>query len=160
MEPLRRRRLDRYRRPTRPAALHLVSLMDIFTILVFFMLVHATDFQDVATSRDVALPESLAEQRQRETLTIVVTAADIRLQGEPVGSVSAALDEQAEVFTPLREALLRHTSAGADQDKGEVTIMGDKTIPFRLLKKVIATTAEAGYSRVSLAVLQKAGQGG
>jgi len=156
----RARRMDRRHRRAKPAMLNLVSLMDIFTILVFFMLVNATDFQEVTTSRDVALPESLADQRGRETLTITVTAENILLQGQPVGSIDAVLGDTGHVFAPLRAALLQHTQAAGGADKGEITIMGDKTIPFRLLRKVIATTADAGYSRVSLAVLQKASQGG
>ena len=37
----------------------------------------------------------------------------------------------------------------------EVTIMGGKDIPYQLLKRVMASCTEAGYGRISLAVLQK-----
>ena len=40
----------------------------------------------------------------------------------------------------------------------EVTIMGDKEIPYSLLKKVMATCTQADYGMLSLAVLQKSGE--
>jgi len=36
-----------------------------------------------------------------------------------------------------------------------VTIMGDKEIPYSLLKKVMATCTSADYGKISLAVMQK-----
>jgi biopolymer transport protein ExbD len=40
----------------------------------------------------------------------------------------------------------------------EVTILADRTVPFRVVKKVMSTCTSRGYGRISLAVLQKASQ--
>jgi hypothetical protein len=36
-----------------------------------------------------------------------------------------------------------------------VTVLADKSIPFSVLKKIMATCTGQGYTRVSLAVIQK-----
>ncbi|MEA2093254.1 MAG: biopolymer transporter ExbD [Pseudomonadota bacterium] len=154
----RRQRQERARRwPT----LNLVALMDVFTILVFFFLAHSSEAESVSSGNLVSLPESAAEQRPREALVVMITRDNILLQGEPVTSVSTALRSSAREIDELRTALqeqpggesqVQNESAGIER---EVTIMGDKTIPFTLLNKVMVTCTRAGFARISLSVLQK-----
>ncbi len=158
----RARRMERHhRRARRATGLNLVSLMDIFTILVFFLLVSSGDGEVLPTTRSVQLPESLAEQRPRQNVVVMVTDTDILLQGRKVLTVDAALQEKGLNLRPLLEALHRlearrlRRASGEGQERREVTIMGNRDIPYRLLKKVMATCTEAGFGRVSLAVLQK-----
>jgi len=154
----RRQRQEKTRRwPT----LNLVALMDVFTILVFFFLAHSSDAEPVSSSNLVRLPESAAEQRPRETLVVMITRDNILLQGEPVTAVSAALRSSRHEIDDLRTALQAQPGGASQvQDESaaserEVTIMGDKTIPFTLLNKVMVTCTRAGFGRISLSVLQK-----
>lgn len=150
-----------HRRSTFGGGLNLVALMDIFTILVFFLLVNSSDVQEMPSSRAVKLPESNIEAKVRQTITVLVTKDEILVQGEPVLAVAAAASSKQTVLAPLRDALERHArhrlvmNAENEADKGEVTILGDKSLPFELLKKVMATCTDAGYSTVSLAVQQR-----
>ena len=79
----------------------------------------------------------------------------------PVVKVDAVMAKQGNDIPELREALLSQNDrvlrrAARDDIAGrEVTIMGDKDIPYRLLKKVMATCTASDYGRISLAVLQK-----
>jgi biopolymer transport protein TolR len=157
----RAKRMDRqHQRAKRVPAFNLVALMDIFTILVFFLLVHSSDVQEIPVTRDVDLPHSLAEGAPRESVIVKVASEDIIFDGRVITSVSAALDGPGVVIEPLREALLQQ-SGGERRERGEVTIMGDKAISYDLLRKVMATCSEAGFSEVSLAVMQvAAAQGG
>jgi biopolymer transport protein TolR len=66
-----------HRRLGRNAGLNLVSLMDIFTILVFFLLVNSTDAESLPSAKSIKLPESVAQQKPKETLIIMVTNTDI-----------------------------------------------------------------------------------
>ncbi len=150
-----------HRRSTFGGGLNLVALMDIFTILVFFLLVNSSDVQEMPSSRAVKLPESNIEAKVRQTITVLVTRDEILVQGEAVLPLSAAANSREMVLAPLREALERQArhrlvkNAEDEQDKGEVTILGDKSTPFEVLKKVMATCTEAGYGTVSLAVQQR-----
>ena len=142
-------------------ALNLVSLMDIFTILVFFLLVNSSDVETLPNAKDLQLPESIAEEKAKETVVILIGETDIIVQGTPVAKVADVMATKGNDIPALRKALLSQNdrvlrrAAQADVAGREVTIMGDKDIPYRLLKKVMATCTKSDYGRISLAVLQK-----
>ena len=135
--------------------------MDIFTILVFFLLVNSSEVQTLPNTRDLELPESIAETKPEETVTILIGRTDILVQGEPVAKISDVLATKGNDIPALREALLSQNDrvlrreARDDIAGREVTIMGDKDISYRLLKKVMATCTASDYGQISLAVLQK-----
>jgi biopolymer transport protein ExbD len=158
----RAKRMERHHnRAGRTTGINLVSLMDIFTILVFFLLVNSSDGEVLPTHKAVNLPESVSEEKPRETLVVMITGTDILIHGKIIGSIEAVLGEDGDTSALLKTALevqsaraLRKTVNG-EPVKREATIMGDREIPYRLLKKVMATCTQAGYTRISLAVLQK-----
>ena len=49
-------------------------------------------------------------------------------------------------------------STQAVAESQEVTVIADKSIPFTVLKRIMATCTAQGYTRVSLAVNQKSTQ--
>ena len=141
--------------------MNLVSLMDIFTILVFFLLVNSSEVEVLPNAREIRLPESVAEERARETVVVLVTPEQLLVQGRPVADIATVLERDALVIPELKAALERQTELGLRRDtrenvqSREVTIMGDREIPYHLLKKVMATCTDADYGRLSLAVMQK-----
>ncbi len=158
----RAKRMEKHHKRNKGAGgLNLVSLMDIFTILVFFLLVNSSDVQTLPNAKDMKLPESIAEKKPEETVTILIGKTDILVQGEPVASIDKVMATKGNDIPELREALLSQNDrvlrrAAKDDVAGrEVTIMGDKDIPYRLLKKVMATCTQSDYGQISLAVLQK-----
>jgi len=155
-------RMERHhKRHKRSTALNLVSLMDIFTILVFFLLVNSSEVQTLPNAKDLVLPESVAEERARETVVVLVSDQDLLVQGRVIGSVPEIMARSELIIPELKAALENQTDRVLRQDaqediaSREVTIMGDKEIPYSLLKKVMATCTEADYGKLSLAVLQK-----
>ena len=142
-------------------ALNLVSLMDIFTILVFFLLVNSSDVEVLPNAKEIQLPESIAEVKAKETVVILISEEHIIVQGTPVARVADVMSRKGNDIPELRQALqsqndrVLRREAQDDIAGREVTIMGDKDIPYRLLKKVMATCTEADYGQISLAVLQK-----
>jgi biopolymer transport protein TolR len=155
-------RMERHhKRHKRSTSLNLVSLMDIFTILVFFLLVNSSEVQTLPNAKDLVLPESIAEQRARETVVIMVTDRDLLVQGRAVARVSDVMARNELVIPELKAALLNQSERALRQlseeeaAQREVTIMGDKEIPYSLLKRVMATCTDADYGHLSLAVLQK-----
>ncbi len=158
----RAKRMEKHHKRNKGSgALNLVSLMDIFTILVFFLLVNSSDVQTLPNAKDMKLPESIAEKKPEETVTILIGKTDILVQGEPVAKIDEVLATKGNDIPELREALLSQNdrvlrrAAKNDIAGREVTIMGDKDIPYRLLKKVMATCTQSDYGQISLAVLQK-----
>ena len=140
----------------RTAVLNMVSLMDIFTILVFFLLVNATSAEVLPAPQNINLPDSVSEKLPVQNLVIAVSQDDIRIQGKFVISVKDALNNQQKTIKPLFNALRRKTSTVKSiADKQGVTIMGDKEISYMLLKKIMLTCAGAKFGNISFAVNQK-----
>jgi biopolymer transport protein ExbD len=141
--------------------LNLVSMMDIFTILVFFLLVSSAEVEVLPNPRELRLPESVAEQKARENVVVMVTRDQILVQGRPVAAVAEVMAQPELVIAPLQEALraqtdrvLRKEAVASIADR-EITIMGDRELPYRLLKRVMASCTSADYGRISLAVTQR-----
>ena len=158
----RAKRMDKHHaRNKSTVALNLVSLMDIFTILVFFLLVNSSDVETLPNAKDLQLPESIAEKKAKETVVILIGEVDILVQGTPVAKVADVMKTKGNDIPALRQALksqndrvLRREAKDSIAGR-EITIMGDKDIPYRVLKKVMATCTESDYGQISLAVLQK-----
>ncbi len=161
----RAKRMQRHhKRAKSGAAINLVSLMDIFTILVFFLLVNSSDVQNVPSTKEIKLPESTAEQRPKETLFIIVSETDMLVQGRPVASVKEVLDSTDNIIAPLQKELeyqaSRSNTPAEEEARREITILGDKRIPYRLLKKIMITCNSVNYNNISLAVSKKGGPQG
>lgn len=146
--------------------LNLVPLMDVFTILVFFFLAHASEVAPTSSRNVVRLPESVADQLPRQTLVVTLTSSEILLQDLPVALVDAVLAAPEGEIAALEQALRAQTTAGGGEagqpgiETRELTIMADKAIPFRLLRKVMLSCNRAGYQRIALSVMQKPSPGG
>ena len=136
------------------AALNLVSLMDIFTILVFFLMVNSSEVEVLQTSTDIKLPDSTSEQRPENRLTISVSANDLVLQGRPVAKVSDLSADEERIIEGLKTELEYQASRKPEVPEGgfEITIMGDQALPYWLLKQIMMTCQTAEFARISLAV--------
>ena len=151
----------RHARNTKGAALSLTSLMDIFTILVFFLLVNSDNSQKPPEHKEIVLPDSIAEKIPEQTLKILVGGDDIIVEGIKVASISAAMAQEDDIIGPLKEELDYRAARSVptlDEDGNpvrEITIMAHREIPYKLLHRVMLTCGAADYSKMSFAVLQK-----
>ncbi|WP_421131720.1 ExbD/TolR family protein [Alteromonas sp. A079] len=167
-QSVRAKRMARnHKRNARQAKLSLVSLMDIFTILVFFLMLNASDVQVLDNHKSITLPESPSEVAAKETLLIMVNNSSLVLQGEKLADIEEILSSSDETIDVLADELafrFQQASTPANVDASDesavqgkaITIMGDRSVPYALLKKIMYTCAQAGYTDVSLAVEQKA----
>jgi biopolymer transport protein ExbD len=142
--------------------LNLVSLIDIFTILIFFLLSSASEVETLPSFKSVKLPESTADKAPKETIVVVVSAVDILVDGRKIASVADVMRADGDLIAPLKAELdllaKRQVIRQENQaQKQAVTIMGDKDIPYRLLRKVMVSASRAEFTDVSFAVAQKGG---
>lgn len=144
--------------------MNLTSLMDVFTILVFFLLVNSASTEVLETPKQITLPASVVEEKPRETVVIFISPDEVTVQGESVVRVADILATDGPDIAPIaarleevnRSIIGLNTQAVAQSL--EVTILADRSVPFRVVKKVMSTCTRQGYEKVSLAVLQKASQ--
>jgi len=159
------RRIKRMsRNRVRITKMNLTSLMDVFTILVFFLLVNSATTEVLDTPKRITLPESVVESKPRETVVIFVSPTEVMVQGDPVVRVVDILAMDGENIEPISERLteLSENIIGVKTkvvaESQEVTILADKSVPFNVVKKVMSTCTSKGYGRISLAVMQKSPQ--
>ena len=144
--------------------MNLTSLMDVFTILVFFLLVNSGSVELVEAPKNITLPEARVESKPRETVVIFISAKDVLVQGELVARVDDILEEREGTIDLInaRLAELKENIVGRSTltvaASQEVTILADKSVPFVVIRKIMSTCTDEGYENVSLAVIQKATQ--
>jgi biopolymer transport protein ExbD len=160
LTPLQKRAVHKARNQQQ-LDLNLVSLIDVFTILIFFLLSNSTEVETLPSSKDVKLPESTAQQSPHQTLVVVVSGTDIVVEGRRVALVADVMKSADDLIAPLKAELdvlaTRQVVKQENQAKATaITIMGDKEIPYQLLRKVMVTCARASFSDVSFAVRKRA----
>lgn len=159
LTPLQKR-AERRGRNQSMVDMNLVSLIDVFTILIFFLLSNATGVELLPSPKAVHLPASVAEKNPKETVVVVVSAAEIIVDGRKVANVADVVNQQADLIEPLKAELDIQANRQVIRKENEaqsknVTIMGDKDIPYSLLRKIMVTCARANFSDVSFAVRRK-----
>lgn len=157
----RARRMDQHhKRNQKNASLSLVSLMDIFTILVFFLLVNASEVEILPSPKHIQLPESSAEQRPEETVVVMLAQDHILVNGqEVVGTKALNSGDWVNGFVQQLQETLAAIPAKVVEDSETdevvppaITVMGDKTVPFARVRQVMKACGTAGFGKVSLAV--------
>ena len=133
--------------------LNLVSLMDIFTILVFFLMVNASQVEILETSTAIKLPDSISEDEPEDRISIEVSNDELLLQGQVIGYVPEILASDQPVIDVLVAELNR---TEVSKMPGSVTIMGDRSLPYELLKRVMLSCQAADFRHIALAVNQVA----
>ncbi|TQV76425.1 biopolymer transporter ExbD [Aliikangiella marina] len=162
----RAKRMQRSNKLRKQPALNLVSLMDIFTILVFFLLVTSSSSQQLPNTKDLRLPNSTAKKAPEETLIIMVTERNILVQGRNVANLQDVVASDDKVIGGLKKELefqsSNKTQLTNDEDSASdgfaVTIMGDENLPFEVLSRILATCRQANYTKIAFAANQKAKQ--
>ncbi len=161
---------------TPDSKLSLVALMDIFTIMVFFLLLNSGDSAKLENARFVELPDSVTGVEAIPEFSIyidgeniwaedelVVTTKEVLEMNKPgvIPKLAEALDDFRAEQAALAEMIENETGValeGGDTEKvvdGEelaVTILGERTIPFTLLKSVMMTCRKQAFLNVSLAL--------
>jgi len=143
------------------AHLNLIPLIDILSVMVAFLLVYSTDVEVIQNSRGVSIPQSSTDTQPKQSVVVMITKDALLVQGETVASMAEITDPKTQIIEPLRMVLQRPIAGldAAARDSAlasqEVTVMAERTLPYEVLKKVLATCTAAAYGKISLAVLQK-----
>lgn len=139
----------------------LTSLMDIFIVMVIYLLMNQALGVDVAPPKAIKLPYSVIDTLPRQTVVMTVSNTDVVVQGERVATVAEVLENKEDYIEAVGKRMLkiRESYIGITDESvansTEVTIMADRSVPFKVLKKLMSTSSSAGYSKISFAVNNK-----
>ena len=154
----RRMALHHLRRGT-DVELNLIPLIDIMSVMVAFLLVYSADVEVIQNGKGVQIPQSIAQEKPKQSVVVMITKEQLFVQGELVTSI----EEIRAARTPWIESLsavLARPMLGSEGDaedlaSREITVMADKSLPYDVVKKVMSTCTSQGYGRISLAVVEK-----
>jgi len=143
--------------------LNLTSMMDMFTIILLFLLkVYSTEGQMVQPSEYLTLPKSSVEKHPQVALDLVVSKEWIVLNDRPIARVADVLQSDRLIIPELQRELLKYANEAermqqryGQQFSGAITIQGDKDLPYRVLVKVMATCGKSKYPNMRLLVYQR-----
>ncbi|HEY3785165.1 MAG TPA: biopolymer transporter ExbD [Steroidobacteraceae bacterium] len=155
-----RRMAQHHLRHRADAELNLIPLIDILSVMVAFLLVYSTEVEVIQNSKGIEIPQSIAEAAPKQSVVVMITKQDLFVQGEHIATVQEVRAAQDATIAPLAAALKRPLLIGKEMSERdlaqrEITIMADKSLPYEVLKKVMATCTDADYGKISLATLQK-----
>ncbi len=137
--------------------LTLIPMIDMLTILVVYLLVHTADTEILPNTRNISIPQSISEHKPREATVVTVTRDMLYVNGDAIVSVADVGRTADPVVESLRVALDQQASTilSGDESPREVTVMAEKSLPYAVLRKIVASCSAADYTKVSLAVVER-----
>lgn len=150
----RARRIQRNQALRKAPGLNLVSLMDIFTILVFFLLVNASSENELPSQKVMKLPDSTAEQPPEETLRVLISREAILVQDKQVARLSELGASGAGVIEALREELAYRLTLSGGDDNETLTVLADQSVSYEVIKRVVETSRVLEFRQVAFAASQ------
>jgi biopolymer transport protein ExbD len=138
----------------------LIPKIDMLTILVVYLLVHAADYEVLPNTKSIQIPQSVSETKPHETVTVLITKESVFVNGAELARVADLRARPDPVIEPLRRVLRSEADKRMLKDKDdpsshEVTVLADKDLPYSFVKKILSTCTAADYGKVSLAVLER-----
>jgi len=142
-------------------ALKLTSMIDMFTILLVFLLKsYSAEGQIMSVAPDLRLPESTAQKPPQTTSIIAITNDFILIDGKQVTTVSQVMSNNKFLIPELLNELkkLRNLSEKVGEIHsdmgftGTISIQGDRELPYLVIKKIMFTCGQVGYNDMLLAV--------
>lgn len=154
----RARRMERNHKRAKTPGLNLVAFMDIFTILVFFLLVNSSSTQQLPSNKNLKLPVSISDKAPEETWVIEITRTDIMVRGVKVAVIDEVLKNHEESIPTLKDELMALSSNDqvptGEKKESKITIMGDENISYDLIKKILTTCQQANFTKIAFAAMQ------
>ena len=146
--------------------LNITSMMDMFTIILVFLLKSfSTEGQLVTPAEGLTLPTSKVEKHAKPGLSIKVSDDRILVEDKLVlegENFENAVNQKGYLIEKLKKVLDKYAKEGrkssemyGEEFSGEVTIQGDVTIPYRALVRIIYTCGQAGFPKTNLIVYRE-----
>jgi biopolymer transport protein TolR len=153
----------RHRTSAGEARLQLTSMMDMFTIILVFLLkTYSTHGQLINPSKDLTLPTSTIQRIPELGLDVTVSSDWILVNGKPIERIENVAVQEGYIIPNLQEELLRYSREAERMEEiygakfsGKATIQGDKRLPYQLLIKVMATCGQSNFPNMRLVVYRE-----
>lgn len=153
----------------KPPALMLTSMMDMFTIILIFLLFSFSEnAEKIDLGKDIDLPRSSSKAEYSKSVKLILSKKDLRLNDEIMATLQGGNLADLSEDDPESSALYRRLKSyreeikstdGGETDPGaespHVLFLCDKSHDFSTINRVIKTAGLAGYPNFQFAVLQE-----
>ncbi|MGH8460953.1 MAG: ExbD/TolR family protein [Stenotrophobium sp.] len=160
--PRKVRRIERqHTQGSRDVPINIVSMIDVFAILVFYLMVSIAAVEMRPNQKTLQLPQSSSINRPPPIATqLMITRKDILVDNRLIMSVDDADRANGESLSALESEFEKNVNLMRLPDnsgvtRGEINILADQNTPYSLLKKVMKSCADQRFARISLAVIQR-----
>lgn len=147
--------------------LNITSMIDMFTLMVVFLLKnYSAQGQLVTPATNLLLPSSSIEKNAGEALSVKVSNTNIMVENTIVvdeKGYQAVLAQKDFLIEPLYNVLKKYCDEARKSSEmfktefsGKISIQGDVAIPYNMLTRIMYTCGQAGYPVMNLVVYRKA----
>jgi len=149
-------------------SLNLTSMMDMFTIiLVFLIFSFSNQDQNLKLDGDLTLPESTAGLEFKWAINVNLTPTELKVEGNTIAKIrngklpSSKVDKEKKRILPLYNLLKKYReienqeSVNPTEDETVISFQADKNLPFEIVDLVMKTSAQAGYPNFRFVVMKK-----
>ena len=162
-QSIRRRRRKRGEGTVR---LNITSMIDMFTLMVVFLLKnYSAQGQLVTPATNLLLPTSSVEKNAGEALSVKISQTSIMVENGIVidaDAYRAIVTQKDFMIQPLYDVLKKYADEARKsaalfktEFSGKISIQGDVAIPYNVLTRVMYTCGQAGYPTMNLVVYRK-----
>jgi biopolymer transport protein ExbD len=148
-----------HKKHTGAADVLLTPLIDMFVLLVVFLIMNFSATGELVNiSKDIALPKAVTTKALERAPIIQISKDTIAVEGFKVGESADILADQDLRVPQLTDKLQEMRKVDEMMHpgvpfKGQIIINCDKGVDFKLVRKVMMASAEAGYANFNYAVL-------
>ncbi len=146
--------------------LNVVPMVDMMTMLVIFLLQQFSATGEVLyMQKDIKLPDARHGQQIEVAPVVAIGAAQVVVSGQKVADVPDVEKDPSQIIAALVEKLrdekkrwdfIHQNDRDREKNwKGEVNVQADVKVPFRVVRRVMASAAEAGYGNVNFATVEE-----
>ena len=153
-------------RRTTNADLNVVPMVDMMTMLVIFLLQQFSATGEVLyMTKDIKLPDARHGQQIEVMPVVAISSSQVVVSGQKVAEVNELEKDPSQIIAPLVEKLrdekkrwdfIHQNDRDREKNwKGEVNVQADVKVPFRVVRRVMASASEAGYGNVNFATVEE-----
>ena len=148
-----------------PPKLNITSMMDMFTIILIFLLFSFSSKPELTgLDQTMQLPQSTAKTDYQETIKLILSRSTLKMGDQILARLEqdsiVGLDPKNPMSSELFRALSQHakTPAGMTSDPADpvpILLLCDRRLPFKTINQITKTAALAGFPNFQLAVLKR-----
>jgi biopolymer transport protein ExbD len=148
-----------------PPKLNITSMMDMFTIILIFLLFSFSSKPELTgLDKDMQLPQSTAKTDLQENIKLILSRSTLKLGDQILAKLDqdtiVGLDPKDLKSSDLYRELSNWAKMSAARENEEtepqpILLLCDRRLPFKTINHITKTAALAGFPNFQLAVLKR-----